>query len=423
MKMKFSLILFINLAAIATTQKLIQTTVKPSHKIRLEIPDKCSNIFERFNKFKSCEIPEEENITYPVFAVPYICLLSAAMLIESCDNQQLTTQILQFNETSYDKTVCPLTHNPKKNFGNITLAGGISYLSSADTCKIVCEFGPQIKSDCKVMKFLSEILSRSHDYQNTHEQEVQTETDLKPANSLVKQLKTVGNVGPDKSSIKKDHILEQKANVTSEKTTENSDVKSSIPAHVQGNNNRNNPIDDHIKEQTSAKKDMNYDRASNITESGAASNVRKPNPLEIETTSSERLNDRDPYSPNYNKKDQYGDLSDESMIAPPEKNELPNKENDYEKSIDTKEFTNTDNFFRAEDSHFSVYFLMTVSIIIIGYIIYHNKNKIVAYALEGRRNKSGRRRPTSASYRKLDCNLEEAIASNPSHASVTNVVY
>ncbi|XP_011707032.1 PREDICTED: trans-Golgi network integral membrane protein 1-like [Wasmannia auropunctata] len=54
------------------------------------------------------------------------------------------------------------------------------------------------------------------------------------------------------------------------------------------------------------------------------------------------------------------------------------------------------------------------------YIGYHNKQKIFAIVLEGRRSRSnrGRRRPSTASYRKLDCTLEEAVTSQSSKQSV-----
>lgn len=46
----------------------------------------------------------------------------------------------------------------------------------------------------------------------------------------------------------------------------------------------------------------------------------------------------------------------------------------------------------------------------------------MALALEGRSKRMNRRRPSTASYRKLESNLEEAITSNCSQ-SVANVIY
>lgn len=50
--------------------------------------------------------------------------------------------------------------------------------------------------------------------------------------------------------------------------------------------------------------------------------------------------------------------------------------------------------------------------------------QILAIVLEGRRsrNNRGRRRPSTANYRKLDCTLEEAVTSQ-CNANVTHVIY
>lgn len=77
-----------------------------------------------------------------------------------------------------------------------------------------------------------------------------------------------------------------------------------------------------------------------------------------------------------------------------------------------------------EESHFFTYFTVISLVCIAGYIGYHNKQKVLAIVLEGRRsrNNRGRRRPSTASYRKLDCTLEEAVTSQ-CNANVTHVIY
>lgn len=101
-----------------------------------------------------------------------------------------------------------------------------------------------------------------------------------------------------------------------------------------------------------------------------------------------------------------------------------------------------------DDSHFFTYFTVIILACLAGYIGYHNKQKvsliyallfdiyvlfyiesnfffqILAIVLEGRRSRSnrGRRRPSTASYRKLDCTLEEAVTSQ-CNANVTHVIY
>ncbi|XP_071453427.1 trans-Golgi network integral membrane protein 1-like [Hetaerina americana] len=82
-----------------------------------------------------------------------------------------------------------------------------------------------------------------------------------------------------------------------------------------------------------------------------------------------------------------------------------------------------DTFVDAQDSHFFAYFLTMVVICIIGYLVFHNKQKIIALALEGRRMQGSRRRPNTSSYKKLDSNLEEAVTSNCSSSSVTHIIF
>lgn len=76
-------------------------------------------------------------------------------------------------------------------------------------------------------------------------------------------------------------------------------------------------------------------------------------------------------------------------------------------------------------SQFFSYFVAFTIICIIAYFIYFNKKKILALLLEGRRKNSGgrsNRRSSSAQYRKLDNNLEEAMADN-SDDTVRHVIY
>lgn len=78
----------------------------------------------------------------------------------------------------------------------------------------------------------------------------------------------------------------------------------------------------------------------------------------------------------------------------------------------------SDALFDDTESNFFSYLMFLMVITIIFYIVYHNKTKVLALVIEGRRGRSGysrngsRRKHHSAEYRKLDSNLEEAIQSN-----------
>lgn len=101
------------------------------------------------------------------------------------------------------------------------------------------------------------------------------------------------------------------------------------------------------------------------------------------------------------------------------------------KAFDVKT-TSTDNLsndalFEDADSNFFSYLMFLMLITIIFYIAYHNKTKVLALVIEGRRGRSGsrngsRRKHNSAEYRKLDSNLEEAIQSND-QVLTTQIIY
>lgn len=90
-----------------------------------------------------------------------------------------------------------------------------------------------------------------------------------------------------------------------------------------------------------------------------------------------------------------------------------------------------DPFFDQEDSNFFSYFMFVMFACIVCYVVYHNKSKLVALLVEGRRSNSGRGgfskggRKHTAAYRKLDSNLEEAITSNASASSrsTSQIIY
>ncbi|XP_055848466.1 uncharacterized protein LOC129913690 [Episyrphus balteatus] len=83
-----------------------------------------------------------------------------------------------------------------------------------------------------------------------------------------------------------------------------------------------------------------------------------------------------------------------------------------------------DPFLEESGSNFFTYFLVGMFLCIAMYVLYHNKSKVLALLLEGRRGDKGRsgRRKHTAAYRKLDSNLEEAITSSAS-GRTTQIIY
>ncbi|XP_057655520.1 trans-Golgi network integral membrane protein TGN38-like isoform X1 [Diorhabda carinulata] len=86
---------------------------------------------------------------------------------------------------------------------------------------------------------------------------------------------------------------------------------------------------------------------------------------------------------------------------------------------------NSDNMDEIDgESYFFTYFMVICILFILGYVGYHNRLKVFALLLEGKRGKRQHRgrRPNSANYHKLDTNLEEAISSNV-NKNPTNVIF
>nr|XP_027231888.1 proteoglycan 4-like isoform X3 [Penaeus vannamei] len=82
-------------------------------------------------------------------------------------------------------------------------------------------------------------------------------------------------------------------------------------------------------------------------------------------------------------------------------------------TLDNREVTidNGGEFADDEDSHFFAYFLTIMVSAIIFYLVFHNKQRIIALIIEGRSpgERRGRRTSSRGKYHKLDNNLEEAI--------------
>lgn len=121
-----------------------------------------------------------------------------------------------------------------------------------------------------------------------------------------------------------------------------------------------------------------------------------------------------------------GKPEDDGYELPPQSSEVKTKlEVAKPKEIDEDIAVNYKNQnIDDSDSYFFSYFMMVCVVFICGYVAYHNKQKILALVLEGRkgRRSSRTRRPNSSNYRKLDSTLEEAVTSSCNKNS-TQVIY
>jgi len=74
------------------------------------------------------------------------------------------------------------------------------------------------------------------------------------------------------------------------------------------------------------------------------------------------------------------------------------------------------------ESHFFTYFMLLSLVAIVAYLVFHNKQKILALILEGRRSQGNRRRSGGREYRKLDSNLEDTMDTGRD-ANLRQVIY
>lgn len=101
-----------------------------------------------------------------------------------------------------------------------------------------------------------------------------------------------------------------------------------------------------------------------------------------------------------------------------------------EKPVDVDE-TQADGYVevpvKQDDSNFFSYLMFMMFVTSLFYVVYHNKTKVLALVIEGRRGRhrgggGGRRKSHSAEYRRLDQNLDEAINSS-AHVQKTQIIY
>ncbi|XP_064636178.1 trans-Golgi network integral membrane protein 1-like isoform X2 [Lineus longissimus] len=78
----------------------------------------------------------------------------------------------------------------------------------------------------------------------------------------------------------------------------------------------------------------------------------------------------------------------------------------------------------VKSSHFMAYFLTIVVVCIVGYVLFHNKQKIVAFILEGRGNQRRRQAQSgNVEYRKLSSNVDEVLPAADKKVTTQNYIY
>jgi len=102
-------------------------------------------------------------------------------------------------------------------------------------------------------------------------------------------------------------------------------------------------------------------------------------------------------------------------------NIFPEKKGQHRINLSDEDTMNT-GVFAEEKSNFMAYFLLIAIVCIIAYLVFHNKQKILALVLEGRRNSGSRRRSGGREYRKVDTNVEDTMDLNR-ESNLRQVIY
>lgn len=113
---------------------------------------------------------------------------------------------------------------------------------------------------------------------------------------------------------------------------------------------------------------------------------------------------------------------EERLAPPPPRKEQEEEDKSWDKKGGIEDTMSLGPKEEGDTSGFFPYFMLLSVVCIIAYLVFHNKQKILALILEGRRRQGSRRRSHGREYRKLDSNLEESMDLSR-EASVRQVIY
>uniref|UniRef100_A0A1A8C244 Trans-golgi network protein 2 n=1 Tax=Nothobranchius kadleci TaxID=1051664 RepID=A0A1A8C244_NOTKA len=163
------------------------------------------------------------------------------------------------------------------------------------------------------------------------------------------------------------------------------------------NNNERDGKEDAEEPQTSTKKATENPHQDTETKDGANSGAGKDslNNNEEEDEAKKNSNQQEPESEQVTKEDMEGNAEEITDT----------KGDDDTNGAETKKEDGEERnvFDNQESSHFFAYLVSAAVFVAVLYIAFHNKRKIIAFALEGKKSRSARR-PKSSDYQMLQQN-------------------
>lgn len=359
-----------------------------------------------------------------------------------------------------------------KNLNGITLYNKtspyleplIKYLNKLDKCQKICfDFDNKLDGPCAVLGWIKnfennmEKSNRNSNastqlYDNLHDKtsaankapkgkEIEESTGKQTTKDLKDDKKFIPNISDNAPNMNRPNTEKETSNFDesikdkSQKTADDVSMKASNENNMNDNKSGTNVEAAQIKNMPTNNEISSKNNAGNNVPNNDYVNEGKPKEepkkkQNIDVTKSSTLSENtqdhvEPYEANMEDEIENGDMNDIDDSVQQPNNQMGGNPNEKEvQEVFEKNNLRFPNLRTEDDSHFFTYFTVIAAMCIIGYIGYCNKQKIFAIVLEGRRSKNnrGRRRPSTASYRKLDCTLEEAVTSQ-CNANVTHVIY
>ncbi|XP_044258506.1 trans-Golgi network integral membrane protein TGN38-like isoform X2 [Tribolium madens] len=410
------------------------------------IQEKCPSVssilsFKTQPLFKICKdwknISEISKLT-EANAAKIRCLLYYQAFTKYCTQTQIVNTTVS-RELEYDlDTMCEYIKSmPHKNLSTI--------FANRNNCETICTDELELPhSVCKISYYFAhlDVNKPPEDPSKTDnivQQSQITQDKLQSGNSLP-------NPAPANSAVDPGISEDKALNKTTQKTTSQKDIapadtqpQHENPSSKQAETPNSESLQDKVLSQTAQNPQADQTRVEN--QNSVSIDIKKvkaivPNPPQEakkvetvkpnpppETKKVDAVEANPANQQDLQQEDKMPDDDDEDEQPPDQQSNLNAGRVSKPSKLDESEPVNYSSEME-NDSYFFTYFMVLCVIFIAGYVCYHNKQKILALILEGRRGKRQYRgrRPNSANYHKLDSNLEEAISSS-CKKNTSNVIY